>query len=66
MTSSSEVETFAVSVQYSPDPDVQAFCECSVWNFNPRAAQGSPGDLIDAAVQYFGDDRCIDLGFTVH
>jgi len=66
MTYSSYIEAVAVPVKYSADPEVQDFVECLIWNFNPRAAQGSPGDLIDAAVGYFGDSRCIGLGFWVH
>lgn len=64
MTSSSDIEAYAVPQRYCPDDEVQAFCECMVWRFDPLAR--GPGAVIDRAVERFGHSRCVGLGFTVH
>jgi len=63
MTSSATIEALAVPQQYSPDPELQAFCECSIWNFTE---QKSARDLLAAARKRFGDYRCIGLEFWEH
>jgi hypothetical protein len=51
---------------YYSDPDVQAFVEREMWNFNPYARQRSALELFEAARARFSDWKCWDLEIQPH
>lgn len=53
---------------FCTDPEVQAFCERHLWDFNPYSPQPplSGPELFQAARRRFGDYRCWDLEFWMN